>query len=227
MMRWRQAVRPPIPTSLENYAQILNDPKWNHLTQYPTGRLNVSAVIGRDSSVAVVIGDPQFLQTIVAEEFYIDATYKVCPRKPKFYQLFTIMAKAIPITWALMDKKTTLAYVTVLEHFKSTLAQHLQPKKFTVDYESGLASAVSLIYPDALICRCYFHYLQALVRRLKSYGKNFMTQLENWEEAQIFVRKIAGLPFLPAHCISEAFEWLINNTTNDLKIFFDPFIEYV
>ncbi|CAD6215071.1 GSCOCG00011168001-RA-CDS [Cotesia congregata] len=126
-----------------------------------------------------------------------------------------------------MDKKTTLAYVAVLEHFKSTLAQHLQPKKFTVDYESGLASAVSLVYPDALICRCYFHYLQALVRRLKSYGKNFMTQLENWEEAQIFVRKIASLPFLPAHCISEAFEWLINNTTNDLKIFFDPFIEYV
>ncbi|CAG5093177.1 Protein of unknown function, partial [Cotesia congregata] len=145
-------------------------------------------------------------------------TYKVCPKKPKFYQLFTIMAKvnnvAIPITWALMDKKTTLAYVAVLEHFKSTLAQHLQPKKFTVDYESGLASADLLVYPDALICRCYFHYLQALVRRLKSYGKNFMTQLENWEEAQIFVRKIAGLPFLPAHCISEAFEWLITQITS-------------
>ncbi|XP_044584378.1 uncharacterized protein LOC123264915 isoform X2 [Cotesia glomerata] len=112
MMRWRQAVRPPIPISLENYAEILNDPKWNHLTEYPTGRLNVSTVIGRDSSVATVIGDPQFLQTIVAEEFYIDATYKVCPRKPKFYQLFTIMAKAIPITWALMNNKSTLAYVT-------------------------------------------------------------------------------------------------------------------
>lgn len=77
-----------------------------------------------------------------------------------FLMNLTIYLQAIPITWALMDKKTTLAYVAVLEHFKSTLAQHLQPKKFTVDYESGLASAVSLVYPDALICRCYFHYLQ-------------------------------------------------------------------
>jgi len=61
-----------------------------------------------------------------------------------------------------MESKTQVAYEKVIAHFK-TLFPNIQPSKIMTDYEIGLKSAFSKVYPNADMVSCWFHYVQASI----------------------------------------------------------------
>ncbi|XP_011313242.1 uncharacterized protein [Fopius arisanus] len=93
MARWRQQTRPPIPSTLFEYATLLNNDQWKRFRMYNGGTLTVrTAVIDNQTSVTVLC-DPAFLASLQINELYIDATFKICPLTPKIHQLLTIMGQ--------------------------------------------------------------------------------------------------------------------------------------
>ncbi|XP_015125104.1 uncharacterized protein LOC107046895 [Diachasma alloeum] len=232
MHRWRQQNRPPIPRSLRQFADTLNNnPQWHHLKEHRLGRFTVDALPVGDGSHVVVIGDIEFLRTINPRILTIDATFEVCPKVPANRQFLTIMGKIsdtdLPVAWAFMEKKNDLSCIKVLEQFNTVLAPHIHPTTIHLDFERALRNSVERVYPHARIVYCYFHYLQALRKRLeRNKTKAEMTRLKAWEQGKNFYRKLMALPLLPAEDIITAFTIVKNNASPDIRLFFTDLIGY-
>ncbi|XP_015125276.1 uncharacterized protein LOC107047062, partial [Diachasma alloeum] len=162
MRRWRQQHRPPVPRTLQEYDEIINLPQWSKYRQYAGGGLTVHTInVAVDTSVTV-FGDTEFLASISnIRELLIDATFEVCPRAADIYQFLTIMGRiddsCVPITWALMTRKTEQAYVAVFQYFKLQLAPLIQPTNVSLDYELASSNAIRHVYRDIRGVYCYFH----------------------------------------------------------------------
>lgn len=95
MLRWRRTVTPQVPTTLPQLSDILNGGQHEHLLDYAGGKMHVMNVEATDGSMALVMFDPAFINSLPnIEELCVDGTFKVCPRKPSgIYQLTTIMVR--------------------------------------------------------------------------------------------------------------------------------------
>ncbi|XP_011313279.1 uncharacterized protein [Fopius arisanus] len=135
--------------------------------------------------------------------------------------------EAVPLAWALMTRKSQEAYVAVLEYFKDHLTPNIVPTVVCQDYEIGLRNAILYVYPNVQVIHCWFHYTQALFRRIRSkLGPRDLQKLRNWRLAKVFYRKMCAIALLPAADIPAAFRWLVDNTAPDIQAFFADLIQY-
>ncbi|XP_057329248.1 uncharacterized protein LOC130671115 isoform X2 [Microplitis mediator] len=220
MRSWRKNNCPPSPKSLEEYVLLLNSARWKNFFIPNGSNITVTHVHGTDGSQAVVFVDSNLLLNFQTVDLYVDATYKVCPREPskKIYQFFTIMASlndtVLPVAWSFMSNKSKPCYAAVINHFVQ-LTPHLRVLSITSDFEIGLLKVFRDFYPNAISHGCYFHYVQALMKKAKKIG--LLEKLREWEDGKEYFRKLIGLAFLPANQIQQAFDYL-----NDLYAVFLP-----
>ncbi|XP_074106426.1 uncharacterized protein LOC141532127 isoform X2 [Cotesia typhae] len=233
MQRWRSQVLPrhPLqPINLLDYAGLLQQPEWQHFTCYNNNndRLSVQTVEAADTSSITIIGNRNFLALINPTELFMDATYKIRPKKPKILQIFMIMGlvynTAVPICWMIMTAKSTLAYTAGLTYFKEELAPHIQPEVIMTDFESSLENAIRSVYPQAKHVGCFFHYCQALMKKFKKF--NLLQLCKEWLPGKILMRKVMALALLPHHDVIPAFDWLEANLPVDIRQIFAPFLRY-
>ncbi|XP_057329789.1 uncharacterized protein LOC130670404 [Microplitis mediator] len=231
MQRWRQQVQPehPLtPRNLMEYADLLQQPEWQNLKSYENDELSVQTIPVADGSFVSVIGSVNFLGLLNPTRLFMDATFKITPKKPQIYQFFTIMGliddTALPVCWMFMTRKSSLAYTAGLTYFKNQLAPHIQPEIIIIDFESSLEIATRLAFPLAKIVGCNFHYCQALMKKFKKY--NLLQFCKEWLPGQIIMRKFLALALLPHHDILTAFNWLVENLPIDVHQIFAPFIQY-
>ncbi|XP_044596022.1 uncharacterized protein LOC123273011 [Cotesia glomerata] len=229
---WRRRNRPvkypPIPRDLQHYVILLDMQQYHHLTVYPQGQLSFSTLQAPDNSFLTIFYDLNFVSLILTSTLLMDGTFRSTPKKPKVYQLFTIIAltndKALLVCWMLMQKKSAAAYQTGLQFFKNHVAAHIVPDHIMTDFESGLRSAIEIIYPEAHHNGCFFHYCQALMKRLKVL--KLFKDIQKWKYGQIIIRKFMGLAFLPADDITRAYNWLLNAIPENIKNRLHGFIVY-
>uniref|UniRef100_A0A0C9RDB7 MULE transposase domain-containing protein n=1 Tax=Fopius arisanus TaxID=64838 RepID=A0A0C9RDB7_9HYME len=232
MKIWRTKSVPPLPQSLDDYVNLFNKQPWNEkYASYAGGTITVTSIRGLGRSTSVVFADINYLRSLNIKNFHLDATFKVCPRRPQVLQLLTLMGRIddtpIPIAWILMGSKNVGAYVAVLRWFKNIGAPHWIPETFTIDFEQALSSAILLTYPNTRIIRCFFHYCQCLTKYMnKCMGRREFRKLQNWPRGVLFFRKIMGLALLPATEITRAFEALLINTDEDIRCYFSKLITY-
>lgn len=69
------------------------------------------------------------------------------------------MFQSVPILFALMQKKTKMAYNLIIEHLKS-LAPTLKPTSIITDFESALRDSLVENFPEAISHGCWFHHNQ-------------------------------------------------------------------
>ncbi|XP_034935548.1 uncharacterized protein [Chelonus insularis] len=226
MRKWREEVQPPIPLMLEEYQMILDDPQWAFLfsNNGDINKMHVSTIKSTDGSCITIYGNVELLKLINPLHLMMDATFSVVPRKPKAHQLFTILAIAIPILWSLMEKKTASAYTKLLNYFSTILSPQIQPTFITSDFEVALALAIHSNFPEATHSRCFFHYTQAITKRLKKL--RLLPFLQQCRMARVIMKKSIALPLLPPEDMREAYDWLLQNIPECMKSIFHKFLTY-
>ena len=142
---------------------------------------------------------------------FSDGTFKVAP-KP-FKQLYTFHAYVgklvFPIVYALLPDKKTRTYMDLLKIVKEQIMQAWEldwhPSVFHIDFELGMKKAIQEVLPDSQIRGCYFHYSQAIIKRV-----NDLRLMPNYmvlnSPARKIIRTMTILPLLPLDKIDQAFD---------------------
>ncbi len=92
-----------------------------------------------------------------------------------FTQLFTIhgfiQGQLFPLVFALLPGKTQDIYARLFTIVVGLFGA-LQNQVATIvsDFESGLIAATSQVFPGVVHRGCYFHYAQALWRKVQEFG---------------------------------------------------------
>lgn len=158
--------------------------------------------------------------------FVMDATFRVTPRG-KFKQLLILHAKlgkkTFPIVYALMSRKTTEAYFNILKYVDEELLP-LSGSGIIIDFEKAERQAISKLKTGIKIFGCFFHFCQALRRKLASMGQLFEL-VRNQEKVKNIFSQFQCLALLPAAEIEDSFKKLAKKALKE-TILFANFIDY-
>ena len=132
--------------------------------------------LDNDWGVAIFCTNENLRQFAQCQTVYMDGTFKVCPSP--YNQVFVIMGDfhgfVIPFVHVLMENKTVGAYRQVLQRLKRLVRrlahQAWAPHRVITDFEVGLQTAVQTELPATTISGCYFHFTQALWRKIQDLG---------------------------------------------------------
>lgn len=201
MYKRRRLSQPTLPTSPLSADNVIVSSRYAHLDGDEFYRGTAEA--GADGSAIIFATDKQLQLLQSACEVYFDATFKVVPSI--YYQLFTIFVPfadaAFPVIFALMTRKTQALYIAVFEKVK-VLTPQFTPASAMADFEEASVSAFKHVYGSVNISGCWFHYAQAIVKRINKVGlKNAYQQNADVMDT---VRCMLGLPLLPALEITAA-----------------------
>lgn len=128
-----------------------------------------------------------------------------------------------------MDRKTQIAYEDVFQFITEHVYKLHQSQSFTSDYERAMRNALKKLYPTAQFYACYFHYTQAVKRRL-SQLPGLLELIHGDELARSIYKRAQCLPLLPADYIPDAFKGLVSEAAKldvDKKATFRPFLVYM
>ena len=161
---------------------------------------------GNDDTALLFATDGQLELLRASRLIYVDSTFRVVPIL--YYQMFTIFVAHVdytfPVCYALMTRKTTELYMAVVEKLH-VLAPEFQPNQVIADFEESPAAATRAVFGnDIMVSGCWFHYAQALMKRLKKIG--LTDAYKNDETTQVIFRCLLALPLLPVADIDPAFQ---------------------
>jgi hypothetical protein len=107
-------------------------------------------------------------------QIFIDATFRVVPHG--FAQLLIVMAfdRATniycPCAYALMTSRCEYLYCVVFHELVVLLEYGWDPSVVVTDFEKALVKAVKYQFKDSTLLGCYFHFKQALFRKMQKFG---------------------------------------------------------
>eukprot|EP00102_Acyrthosiphon_pisum_P027677 XP_016664887.1 PREDICTED: uncharacterized protein LOC107885725 [Acyrthosiphon pisum] len=167
MRKARRAHVPVLPETLNALGEMLEEQE--NLIQCKGHRFFQECIVDGNGQAHVMFACSEVINDVILNEgteLHADATFKVIPSMPKCRQLFImhiiIQNHSVPICYIIMESKTQNAYLTVLTSFKS-IFPNVKPSVIMTDYEVGLKNAFSIVYPDAILVSCWFHYVQASI----------------------------------------------------------------
>lgn len=141
-----------------------------------------------------------------------------------YVKLFSIPSQIQPFIFAFMESKFTNNYVQLFKYITENLLK-LEPVTIHSDYEASLLKALRKTFPCASLVGCWFHYCQAIRKRLgRNRGRKFFVELKSNAEAYKIYRKILDLPLLPAKNIAEGFS-IIHKEITEKRL--DGFFKHI
>lgn len=124
-----------------------------------------------------------------------------------------------------MTRRTKIAYVGGLKFAHENLIE-LNGCGIIIDFESAMRAALKIVVPNLQVYGCWFHFVQALRRKLASMNELNDLVRTNKDAKSIF-RKFQCLALLPVDTIFRAYVWLLREALNVHKLpEFSPFIDY-
>lgn len=126
-----------------------------------------------------------------------------------------------------MVSRCTSSYKQVFTYIENNLL-NLAPEFIHSDYEASLLKAIQIMYPNAKRVGCWFHYGQAVRKRLgRNKGRNFFVNLKKNQDAYDLYKKLLDLPLLPAMDIPEGFTIIRNQIAEkNLDVWFKDIYAY-
>lgn len=154
----------------------------------------------------------------------IDGTFRSCPYS--FYQVLIIYAeffsKYYPIYYILLKNKQELSYSKAFEYVKNQL---LNVKTIIIDFEIAIKNAIFSQFLNVKCHGCYFHFAQAIWRKIQNLGYTnaYRTEALFRKGIKFFLL----LAFVPLSDIYELFlkvqTWCVLNISYDMVAFIDYF----
>ena len=154
--------------------------------------------------------------------WFLDGTFRVV--NEPFVQLLTIhsflksgdVMKQVPLCFALMSRKKKHDYVAVINAIIACMPHTPVVEEIIVDFEKAVWGALRMCLPVVSVRGCWFHWAQAVYRRIKKYGLRnaYMHQIY----IRAYVRELMALPNLPASHIEPAFLEMKVRCPNDDRL---------
>ena len=108
---------------------------------------------------------------------------------------------AFPVVYALMSRKTQALYTAVFAKVKE-LVPDFSPTSAMADFEEATAAAFQSVFGDVAISGCWFHFAQAVVKRVNKIGLKDASI--NDAHVRDTVHCLVALPLLPPQAIPDA-----------------------
>lgn len=106
-----------------------------------------------------------------SSKWHMDGTFSAAPFL--FSQLFTLHAvsgsSTVPVVFALLPNKSQETYLKLAFAVKS-LKPSLNPTNLMADFERAALNAFNAVFPSAAQSGCFFHYKQAIWRKIQQLG---------------------------------------------------------
>jgi hypothetical protein len=105
----------------------------------------------------------------------MDGTFK--SSSTSFYQVYIlhgeINGQSFPLLYCFLNEKTGRIYkktFTIIKRYFYIRGQNFTPSKIQIDFEVAVFNAVRFVWPDTTLVGCYFHFGQAIWRKIQSIG---------------------------------------------------------
>ena len=72
------------------------------------------------------------------------------------------------MAYILIQNEATNTYEVLFENVKNKFG--FNPKLFTMDFQKSSAKAIKNIFPNIYFIKCFFHFIQSLIKNLKKYN---------------------------------------------------------
>lgn len=124
-----------------------------------------------------------------------------------------------------MTHRTIDAYTAALTYVNENIIE-LNGRGIIIDFEKAMRAGLKKVAPNLPILGCWFHFAQALRRKMASFSNMFALIKKN-QDAKIIFRKFQCLALLPYEKIKDAFVHLLREALMEKKFKeFSPFIDY-
>ncbi|KRZ86593.1 hypothetical protein T08_7341 [Trichinella sp. T8] len=156
----------------------------------------------------------------------MDGTFKVVPQW--YQQLFTIHAfvagKLVPAVYCLCTGKDIKTYGYIFQALMdkaAALEVDLNPETIICDFETALIPAIRGYFPNTRVQGCYFHFCQAVHRKVGELGLKARYRTE--EPTKRKIRMLLATAFLPVPHVNTGVSLLEAGTTGNLSALFQYF----
>ena len=180
-----------------------------------------------DSKIVIFSTEHNLELLAQAEKIYVDGTFQICPRV--FYQIFSLHAfkngRQFPLVYCLLPRKSRTVYLRALELIKQKsedLGHTLAPVEVLTDFELAIIQAVELTFPTTEVKGCFFHFAQALSRKISILG--LQPAYRQNQDVSKFVRQTVALAFVPRRFVHLA--WQAIKVTAPAIDKMDEFVAY-
>ena len=139
-------------------------------------QFNIAYADEKGAQRLIGFGRPEAFNKLKSRDsqVHVDATFSCCPKA--FYQCLIISVYLeelnlfLPCFYVLMTRKSQLAYELALSNISTLLGGKLRPKWVMHDFEVALCNALSKLFKGTTSLGCYFHFIQALVKKMIEHG---------------------------------------------------------
>lgn len=158
--------------------------------------------------------------------YFIDGTFKVVPFGC-FTQLLVIHVGKFdtvhPFIFVLMSNRTQQAYSHVFRYIDTNICS-LNCASFYADFEKAISNALQMCFIGCIIVHCWFHFVQAVRRKMTKFPELFNLIRANSDAMHIYF-KFQALALLHEDMIPAAFKAIAEEALQ-LNKAFQPFVDY-
>ena len=216
LYRSRQKKFPPLP---QNREDIILEGEWSQTT---TGE---NFLVHHGEDIIMFSTEANMRRLSTAKMLFMDGTFEVCPRL--FYQIFTIHIleneKQFPMVYCLLPGKSREIYnrvFTLIKEKMQNLGTDLMPEFIMSDFELALIQSVRINFPATTHKGCYFHFRQAMWRKVQALGRQ--QQYNEDTEFRQLICKTAAIAFVPLQFVRPAWDGI----KDELDTIDEDFCEY-
>ncbi|KRX53075.1 hypothetical protein T09_7520 [Trichinella sp. T9] len=102
-----------------------------------------------------------------------------------------------------------------MDHKATILVVNLNPESIICDFETALIPAIQGYFPNTRVQGCYFHFCQAVHRKVGELG--LKTRYHQHEETRRKIRMLLTTAFLPVPHVNTGVSLSGNVTVGDLR----------